>query len=162
LVAQADVGKPQLVSERLGDLLFRSEIEAYEYGTDAFAGFLMVGERDLKVVLRDQPRLYETFPDFLAHSIPLILPAPLPLARAQPAILALPRRPFNPQEPPPQTYTNLHAGRLLEHDTPLVHSDDRPAPQKVANANDLAAVDGREPAILGYQDCSHAGNGVLQ
>ena len=72
-------GKPELVGEGLGDLLFGGEVEAYEDGTDAFAGLLVLGERDLEIVLRDQPRLNETFPDFLAHSVPL--------STAQPAIL---------------------------------------------------------------------------
>ena len=61
-------GKPELVGEGLGDLLFGGEVEAYEDGTDAFAGLLVFGERDLEIVLRDQARLNETFPDFLAHS----------------------------------------------------------------------------------------------
>ena len=70
-VAEADVGETQLVGERLGDLFFGREVQAYEDHADAFAGFLVLRERDLEVVLRDQARLDETFPDFLAHSGPL-------------------------------------------------------------------------------------------
>ncbi len=68
LVAQADVRKAELVGEGLGDLLFGSEVEAYEDGTDAFAGLLMLREGGLEIVLRDQAGLDETLPDFLAHS----------------------------------------------------------------------------------------------
>ena len=69
LVAEADVGKAELVGERLGDLFFGREVEADEDRTDAFAGLLVLRERDLEIVLRDQPRLNQTFPDFLAHSV---------------------------------------------------------------------------------------------
>ena len=64
---EADVREPELVGEGLGDLLFGGEIQTYEDGADALAGPLVLGERDLEIVFRDQPGLNQAFADFLAH-----------------------------------------------------------------------------------------------
>ena len=55
LVGEADVRETQLVGERLGDLFFGREVQADEDGADALAGALVLGERDLEVVLVMSP-----------------------------------------------------------------------------------------------------------
>ena len=64
---EADVREPELVGERLGDLLFGGEVQAYEDRADALAGALVLGQRDLEIVLRNQPRLNQALADFLPH-----------------------------------------------------------------------------------------------
>src|SRR5207248_5327347 len=67
-IAEADVWKSELIGERLRNLLLGCEVQAYEDGADPFAGFLVLSEGDLEILLRDQPRLNETLADLLAHS----------------------------------------------------------------------------------------------
>jgi hypothetical protein len=54
LFAEAGIRKSELVGERLGDLLFRREIQTYENCADALVGPLVLRKRDLQSVFGDQ------------------------------------------------------------------------------------------------------------
>ena len=67
LVAQARIGKPELVGERLGDLLLGREVQTYEDRADALARALVLGQRCLEIVFRNQPGLNQALADLLPH-----------------------------------------------------------------------------------------------
>jgi hypothetical protein len=64
---QVDVRKPQLEGQRLRDVFLGREVQAYEHDTDAFAGTLLLNQRSLEVVFRDEARLNQALTNFLAQ-----------------------------------------------------------------------------------------------
>ena len=71
VLGEVDVCKPELVGERLRDLPLRGQVHPDEYGSQPFAGALVLDERRLQVRLGDESRLDETFTDLLAHVQPV-------------------------------------------------------------------------------------------
>ena len=63
---------------------------------------------------------------------------------------------------PAQTYTDLHTRRFLQDDRPFVDGHHGPAPQNIANSDDLSVLDRRKPAVARHEDCRHPGQRILQ
>lgn len=76
ILTKARAWETELIRERLGDLLFGGEVQAHEDRPDAFAGPFVLSEGDLEIFLRDEPCLYEAFPDLLAHPYPSLRQSP--------------------------------------------------------------------------------------
>jgi hypothetical protein len=66
--SQVDVRKPQLQGKCLRNLFFRRQIHPDEDDAEPFARALVLPERSLEVVVRDEPGLNQAFSDLLAHS----------------------------------------------------------------------------------------------
>ncbi len=78
VLGQIDVRKPELMGQRLGNLLLGGEVHPHEHHTQAIACSLVLGQGNLQIGLADQPGLDETFTDFFTHAEPRRLPAANP------------------------------------------------------------------------------------
>ena len=67
MLREVYVGKSKLVGERLRDLAFGREVQADEDNPEPLTGAPVLHQRGLKVGFGDEPRLDETFTDFLPH-----------------------------------------------------------------------------------------------
>src|SRR5205085_2886511 len=68
---EVDVRESELERERLGDLLFRRQVHAYEDDANALTGALVLREGGLQIFFSDEAGLNQALTDFLAHPGPL-------------------------------------------------------------------------------------------
>ena len=66
---EIDVGEPELVGERLGDLSLRGEIQPDEHHAEPFARAFVLGQSRPEIVFADETRLNEGLTEFFAHSL---------------------------------------------------------------------------------------------
>ena len=64
---EVDVRKAELKRERLGDLLFGGEVHPHQHDADAFAGALVLFQRDAEIVFGDEARLDQALTNLLTH-----------------------------------------------------------------------------------------------